>query len=174
MMGHRTDTRTDPGDSDILAGIFNPDKQIAWRRRRTPEFLDGQVKFWRWLSIFLAALFLAMWAAFLIWAPAAKAQDRPMPVPPPTPGAGQAFGAKACYPHAQLTERLAHRYGETPGWFAAQPNGMLLEVFVTEDGATWTVVMTSGDGISCVVAAGKNWEAVRPVGEQAFMEPDHD
>ena len=36
--------------------------------------------------------------------------------------------------------------------------GTLLEVLTADDGATWTIIVSRPDGLSCVVAAGQNWQ----------------
>ncbi len=36
-------------------------------------------------------------------------------------------------------------------------NGRLVEVFSAGDGSTWTIVMTTPQGKSCVVASGEDW-----------------
>ena len=49
-----------------------------------------------------------------------------------------------------------------------ESNGRLFEVFATDDGSTWTMVITTPDGASCVVAAGLEWQA--PEGERPDPE----
>ena len=36
--------------------------------------------------------------------------------------------------------------------------GTLLEVLTADDGSTWTIIVSRPDGLSCVVAAGQNWQ----------------
>ena len=46
-----------------------------------------------------------------------------------------------------------------------ESNGRLFEIFAADDGATWTMVVTTPDGASCVVAAGIEWQkAAKPKG----------
>ncbi len=40
-------------------------------------------------------------------------------------------------------------------------NGSVIELFTTGDGSTWTIVITSPDGLSRVVAAGESWMSTR-------------
>jgi hypothetical protein len=39
-----------------------------------------------------------------------------------------------------------------------QANGHLVEVFASNDGTSWTIVVTRPDGWSCIVAVGEDWE----------------
>ena len=38
--------------------------------------------------------------------------------------------------------------------------GRLVEVFSTEDGSTWTLLLTAPDGTSCMMAEGQGWSAL--------------
>ncbi len=67
----------------------------------------------------------------------------------------------ACLPHQEAIERLAKAYGESPIVMALTNRNALLEVIATEDGATWTILITNTSGLSCVVAAGQNWRGVK-------------
>jgi len=40
---------------------------------------------------------------------------------------------------------------------ALTSDGRLLEVTKSDDGATWSILITTPKGISCLVAAGGNW-----------------
>ena len=44
-------------------------------------------------------------------------------------------------------------------------NGKLVEVFSSDDGSTWTIVLTAPGGVSCIIAAGKYWENLPPAEE---------
>ncbi|MFQ6017937.1 MAG: hypothetical protein ACE5KF_07050 [Kiloniellaceae bacterium] len=61
-----------------------------------------------------------------------------------------------------MVERLAERYGEAPIAAGVTARGALLEVLATEDGATWTIIVTTPQGLSCVRAAGEGWRARPP------------
>ena len=49
---------------------------------------------------------------------------------------------------------------EAPVAVGVTSAGGLVEVFATDDGATWTIVVTTPQGRSCMVAAGEGWRAV--------------
>lgn len=67
-----------------------------------------------------------------------------------------------CGKHEIIAKKLEQDYGEVPAVFAMQLNGKLLQVFVSEENNTWTMVETVPTGTSCIVAAGKNWTPVPP------------
>jgi hypothetical protein len=64
----------------------------------------------------------------------------------------------ACHTHADLTDMLNQKYAEQPSALGVQANGHLVEVFVSNDGTSWTIVVTRPDGWSCIVAVGEHWE----------------
>jgi hypothetical protein len=66
----------------------------------------------------------------------------------------------ACHSHADLTEMLNQKYAEQPSAVGLQSNGHLVEVFVSNDGTSWTIVVTRPDGWSCIVAVGEHWESL--------------
>lgn len=40
--------------------------------------------------------------------------------------------------------------------------GGMIELFTTPAGETWTLIVTSPRGLSCLVASGQNWQDRRP------------
>jgi hypothetical protein len=75
----------------------------------------------------------------------------PMSAPGATP---------ACRSYTDLTEMLGQQFAEKPNALGLQSNGQLLQVFVADDGTSWTIVVTNPDGWSCIVAVGENWESL--------------
>lgn len=65
-----------------------------------------------------------------------------------------------CAPQATVAVQLARNYAEAPIASGRQQNGFIIQVYATADGSTWTVVLTSPNGTSCLVAAGERWKAV--------------
>ena len=63
-----------------------------------------------------------------------------------------------CGPHADLVKALSDKFGETPSATALTNAGGLLEVLAANDGSTWTILLSRPDGLSCVVAAGEDWQ----------------
>jgi hypothetical protein len=62
-----------------------------------------------------------------------------------------------CVEHDEIVAHLSKKYQESQ--FASGTIGQIavMEVFVGKTGS-WTVVITGLDGMSCIVAAGENWE----------------
>ena len=64
-----------------------------------------------------------------------------------------------------MVDLLNGRYSEQPVSAGLETGGRLLELFTTEDGETWTLVMTSPNGMACAVATGIGWQkAAKPKG----------
>jgi len=53
---------------------------------------------------------------------------------------------------------MGGKYRESPVAVGLASNGKLLEVLTSEDGSTWTILLTSPNGISCLFAAGSSWQ----------------
>jgi hypothetical protein len=68
--------------------------------------------------------------------------------------------APACHSHADLAKMLGEKFAEQPSALGVQANGHLVEVFVSNEGTSWTIVVTRPDGWSCIVAVGKHWESL--------------
>ncbi|MDJ0608810.1 MAG: hypothetical protein QNJ67_07515 [Kiloniellales bacterium] len=68
---------------------------------------------------------------------------------------------------------LARNHGETPAQIGVSNNGALVEVLTRPDGATWSILVTTPGGLSCLVAAGEGWRQVRPdAGEPTAGGPE--
>ncbi|MBK1868769.1 hypothetical protein [Taklimakanibacter albus] len=65
-----------------------------------------------------------------------------------------------CASHDDLVSLLAKQYKETPEAIGITQDGTLLEVFVSEQ-RSWTVLLTTATGVSCIAASGENWERER-------------
>jgi len=68
-----------------------------------------------------------------------------------------------CGPRTALLDKLAKEYREAPTAIGLASTGTLVEVLTSEDGATWTIVVSRPDGTSCLVAAGQEWQALKHV-----------
>ncbi|MBO6782592.1 MAG: hypothetical protein JJ899_04860 [Alphaproteobacteria bacterium] len=83
-------------------------------------------------------------------------------------GAATASGAAAetrlsaagCGDRAAIVERLASQYGEHPAAFGLADFGHVVELFIATNGGTWTVLVSRADGVSCLAAAGRDWQGV--------------
>jgi hypothetical protein len=100
---------------------------------------DGHNKY-----IVVVAVVMIFFAALLMWAAAAKAQT-------------------ACAPRKDIVAALKSRFNETAlgKGLTAQKN--LFEVFHSDQG-TWTVLISSPRGVSCIIATGTDWDRTRDGG----------
>ncbi len=76
-----------------------------------------------------------------------------------------AMAQVVCSERGKFLERLASGYEETPVAMGLASNGSVVEVFASESGS-WTIIVTTPAGRSCVVASGEAWEDV-PLAEIA-------
>ena len=68
-----------------------------------------------------------------------------------------------CQTRSKLIENLAEKYKESSVAVGIANGGKLVEVLTTDGGGTWSIIMTSPAGISCLVAAGEGWRKLAPV-----------
>jgi hypothetical protein len=64
-----------------------------------------------------------------------------------------------CAKRAVLLRELETRYQEKPIAMGLGANGALIEVLAASDGATWTIILSYPDGMSCMLAAGQDWQS---------------
>ncbi|MCH7864963.1 MAG: hypothetical protein IIC56_07100 [Proteobacteria bacterium] len=64
-----------------------------------------------------------------------------------------------CGSHGTVSENLKKGYAEAPVSMGVTMNGAVIEVFASEKG-TWTLVITQPNGMSCLIAAGLDWESL--------------
>lgn len=73
-----------------------------------------------------------------------------------------------CAPRDEMVKRLAETYQETPAAYGLVGGQAVMEVFVkSENGDSWTIIVTRTNGDSCVLAAGSGWQLVDRVGPKA-------
>ncbi len=77
-----------------------------------------------------------------------------------------AQGAPAiCRARDGLLSQLAQKYVEVPvaiGVTGGVAGGALIELLTTKDGTTWTLILTSPKGVSCLIASGEGWRPLAP------------
>lgn len=73
--------------------------------------------------------------------------------------ASAASAQNICGPHEEIVKRLEAGYEETRAGYGLAGNGSLVELFVSKEG-TWTFMYTRPDGITCLMAAGGDWEKI--------------
>ncbi|WP_259780543.1 hypothetical protein [Aestuariispira ectoiniformans] len=74
--------------------------------------------------------------------------------------ASAASAQNICGPHEEIVKRLEKNYKEARAGFGLAGNGTLVELFVSQDKRTWTFMYTRPDGITCLMAAGGDWEKI--------------
>lgn len=81
---------------------------------------------------------------------------------------GSSAGAfPPCQPHDNLLPQLERKYKEAVVSRGLNGMGSMVEVLASAKG-TFTIILTSPKGLSCIIAEGVGWEDVRPpVGEPA-------
>ena len=89
-------------------------------------------------------------------------------------GAGLALFAQSAAAQPQCNDRkevlnlLAQKYKESPVASGVTNNGGLVEVLTDAKGGTWTIIVTTPQGVSCLVAAGEGWRKM----EQIAADPE--
>ncbi len=74
----------------------------------------------------------------------------------------------ACQDRNGMVAALAAKYGESlRGSFLGSPRsgfpGQVFEVWASDGGGSWTVIVTSPGGVSCVLGWGNDWQEHEPV-----------
>ena len=65
-----------------------------------------------------------------------------------------------CAPRNIVVERLGSGYGETRQSIGLGSQGAVMEVFASADTGTWTITVTSPNGMTCLVASGQSFETL--------------
>lgn len=74
--------------------------------------------------------------------------------------AAQAQQARNCGPRDIVVNRLAEGYGETRQSMGLGANNSVIEVFASEESGTWTITVTTPNGLTCLVASGQAFETL--------------
>ena len=67
-----------------------------------------------------------------------------------------------------VVKELGEKYREAPVARGLASNGAMIELFTREDGASWTIILTTPDGKSRLLSAGEFWTKATKV---ALGEP---
>ena len=73
----------------------------------------------------------------------------------------QAQAASVCGSRADFIKALNEKFEEQGKALAIAGQNNLLEIYTSEAG-TWTILMTSPEGKTCIIAAGNSWEDIPP------------
>ncbi len=81
-------------------------------------------------------------------------------------GPALAQGAPAaCGARDGVLSQLERKYGEVPvaiGVTGGVGGGQLIELLTAKDGLTWTIILTTPQGLSCLIASGEGWRPLAP------------
>ena len=77
--------------------------------------------------------------------------------------AAKAAESPVCGSRPDLLKQLSSRFHEEPVALGLTSTGSIIEVLTTDNGATWTIMVSKPNGSSCLVAAGEGWEKLKPV-----------
>lgn len=69
----------------------------------------------------------------------------------------------ACGKRADMLAQLSLRYSEKPVAMGMATNGTLVEVLASGSGDSFTILYTTAEGLTCMMAAGNNWESINQV-----------
>ncbi len=67
-----------------------------------------------------------------------------------------------CRARDGLLSELESKYGEVTVAIGVA-DGQLIELLTAKDGITWTIILTSPKGLSCLIASGEGWRPLAPV-----------
>jgi hypothetical protein len=73
--------------------------------------------------------------------------------------ASSAEAAPQCGDHDKIVDVLGHKFKETRRVMGVVNAKSVMEMFMSPQG-TWTMVITDTSGISCITAAGDEWQDV--------------
>ena len=73
-----------------------------------------------------------------------------------------------CDERDNVLQLLSKKYKESPVAVGVTNNGGLVEVLSTNQGSTWSIIVTTPNGMSCLVAAGEGWRDI----EAASLDPE--
>jgi hypothetical protein len=65
-----------------------------------------------------------------------------------------------CAPRQIVLERLATKYGETRQSIGLGANNAVVEMFASTETGTWTITVTTPEGLTCLVASGQSFETL--------------
>lgn len=66
-----------------------------------------------------------------------------------------------CGNRDEIISRLKNGYQESTTGIGLSTNGGVIELYTSERGS-FTLMVTQPNGVSCLIAAGDNWETIKP------------
>ena len=74
-------------------------------------------------------------------------------------------GQMSCSQRTDVLTQLGTKYKEAPSAIGLANNGGLIEVLTSDDGSTWTIILSMPNGTSCLLAAGENWQPIERIAQ---------
>ncbi len=65
---------------------------------------------------------------------------------------------QTCLTRDVIVQKLGEGYSERLVGRGLQGEARLFEVFMSQDGASWTIIQSFPTGMSCIMAAGTHWQ----------------
>ncbi len=79
-----------------------------------------------------------------------------------TVGTAKAEPEALCAERDAVLSALAKEYGEAPVAIGVIGSGGLVEVLSSGVNGTWTIILTSPQGLSCLIVSGEGWRPIEP------------
>lgn len=73
-----------------------------------------------------------------------------------------AQAGRNCGNRDKIVDRLLNHYGEVRTGAGLTPNNGMMEVYASDEKGTWTIIITTPSGMSCLIAAGQDWQVGPP------------
>lgn len=77
----------------------------------------------------------------------------------------QAAQNPTCDQRQRVIGHLADKYKEATVAVGVTNSGGLVEVLSSGDGQTWTIIVSSPNGVTCLLATGEGWRALHGIAE---------
>ena len=74
--------------------------------------------------------------------------------------AQNALAAPQCAARPQVLETLAQKFGESRRSMGIAADQTVMELFASAETGSWTLTLTLPTGMTCLVAAGQNYEVI--------------
>lgn len=71
-----------------------------------------------------------------------------------------AFAGANCAERIVVLNELASKYSETRHAMGLAANTAMMEMFASTETGTWTLTITTPDGMTCLIASGNGFEAL--------------
>lgn len=71
-----------------------------------------------------------------------------------------AVAQQICADRETILGSLSADFSEKPAALGMGDDGNIVELLTSRDGGTWTILVTTPQGVSCVVATGEAWEDI--------------